>query len=285
MFFSIHTLGCKLNQLESEAITDAFRRAGFTVLPWGGLLPPESDAVMVVNTCTVTSKAEQKGRRVIRNALRAYPHAALIVTGCYAQLDASAVAALADGAAARLFVLGGERKSALLDLAAFLAEQSAADVPASIARWMRGSVGLGAGGAGASAASGVSGAGLGAGSASAASGVSSVGLGAGGADAGAASGVSGAGLGAGGAGAASGVSSVGQGAGGAGASAASGAGLGAGVPDAFRFNPSAFSFHSRASLKIQDGCDHRCAYCRVCLARGKSVSLEPAQALASLRAL
>jgi threonylcarbamoyladenosine tRNA methylthiotransferase MtaB len=55
--------------------------------------------------------------------------------------------------------------------------------------------------------------------------------------------------------------------------------------DRFRFNPGDFSFHSRASLKIQDGCDKRCSYCRVSLARGPSVSLEARKSLSGLRAL
>jgi threonylcarbamoyladenosine tRNA methylthiotransferase MtaB len=54
---------------------------------------------------------------------------------------------------------------------------------------------------------------------------------------------------------------------------------------AFRFAPEAFSFHSRAFLKVQDGCDRRCAYCRVSLARGPSRSLPPDEALRRLRAL
>ena len=55
--------------------------------------------------------------------------------------------------------------------------------------------------------------------------------------------------------------------------------------DRFAFAPTAFRFHSRPSLKIQDGCDNRCAYCRVCLARGPSVSLEPTRLLERVRAL
>ncbi|OHD75400.1 MAG: tRNA (N(6)-L-threonylcarbamoyladenosine(37)-C(2))-methylthiotransferase MtaB, partial [Spirochaetes bacterium RBG_16_67_19] len=50
---------------------------------------------------------------------------------------------------------------------------------------------------------------------------------------------------------------------------------GGGSPDPFAFQVQRYSFHSRAFLKIQDGCDHRCAYCRVPLARGGSVSLDP----------
>jgi threonylcarbamoyladenosine tRNA methylthiotransferase MtaB len=57
------------------------------------------------------------------------------------------------------------------------------------------------------------------------------------------------------------------------------------VEGAFRFVPDEFSVHSRGFLKIQDGCDRRCAYCRVSLARGKSVSLAPEEVLHRLRAL
>jgi threonylcarbamoyladenosine tRNA methylthiotransferase MtaB len=56
-------------------------------------------------------------------------------------------------------------------------------------------------------------------------------------------------------------------------------------PDPFRFRVERYSFHSRAFLKIQDGCDHRCAYCRVPLARGGSVSLAAAAAVERARAL
>jgi threonylcarbamoyladenosine tRNA methylthiotransferase MtaB len=52
--------------------------------------------------------------------------------------------------------------------------------------------------------------------------------------------------------------------------------------DRFRFNAHSLSFHSRAFLKIQDGCDRRCSYCRVSLARGPSVSLPAETALARL---
>jgi threonylcarbamoyladenosine tRNA methylthiotransferase MtaB len=51
----------------------------------------------------------------------------------------------------------------------------------------------------------------------------------------------------------------------------------------FSFKPEEFSFHSRGYLKIQDGCNNGCTYCRVCLARGPSVSLPPDAALAELQ--
>ena len=58
-----------------------------------------------------------------------------------------------------------------------------------------------------------------------------------------------------------------------------------GSPDPFDFQVQRYSFHSRAFLKIQDGCDHRCAYCRVPLARGGSVSLDPELAVRRVRLL
>ncbi|MDR2516246.1 MAG: radical SAM protein [Spirochaetaceae bacterium] len=108
--FSVHTLGCKLNHLESESITRAFLDAGFTFVPRGG----QAD-VILVNTCTVTSRAEQKARAVIRHALRTHPGAAVIVTGCYAQLDTEAIAALEGEVGGRLFVVKGAIKAALLE--------------------------------------------------------------------------------------------------------------------------------------------------------------------------
>jgi threonylcarbamoyladenosine tRNA methylthiotransferase MtaB len=53
----------------------------------------------------------------------------------------------------------------------------------------------------------------------------------------------------------------------------------------FRFAAERYSFHTRAFLKIQDGCDYRCSYCRVCVARGPSVSLDAGEVLRRFRAL
>ena len=57
----VYTLGCRLNQCESEAIADSFSKSGFDVVKGY-----EEAEIIVVNTCTVTSKAEQKARRMIR---------------------------------------------------------------------------------------------------------------------------------------------------------------------------------------------------------------------------
>ncbi|MDR2717976.1 MAG: tRNA (N(6)-L-threonylcarbamoyladenosine(37)-C(2))-methylthiotransferase MtaB [Treponema sp.] len=215
---TIFTLGCKLNQLESEALADSFRKAGFTLVSAGTAIPGPS--IIIINTCTVTSKADQKSRRLIRKALRDNPNSCVLVTGCYAQLDSAEIALLEAETTAgisgsrenrRLFVVGGTgvTKSALLELPGYLLK-AAADVPESetsgdllpgnllpqiLERWIEQAQGGGP----------------------------------------------------------------------------------------FNFKPEEFSFHSRGYLKIQDGCDNGCTYCRVCLARGPSVSLPPEAALAELR--
>ena len=80
----IYTLGCKLNQCESEAIAAAFQEEGFSVVP-----PHEVADLYIINTCTVTSKAEQKARMIRKFAQQGEP--TLLITGCYAQLEAEAL--------------------------------------------------------------------------------------------------------------------------------------------------------------------------------------------------
>jgi threonylcarbamoyladenosine tRNA methylthiotransferase MtaB len=199
--FSVHTIGCKLNQLESEAVAGAFRGEGF--LPAD---PPDlGDSknrpyprLLVINTCTVTSMAEQKARRLIRGALREGTW--VLVTGCYAQLNAAELEALEGEGQGRLFVIPGDKKSALLELPRFLNSHPGEDPLVLIRDWL-----LKAGGDG---------------------------------------------------------------------------------PEGrFRFAPEDFSSHSRAFLKIQDGCDRHCTYCRVRIARGGNLSLPPEEVLRRLRFL
>ena len=78
--FSITTLGCKVNQAESEAIAQDLLDA-----KWSATADCESAEVCVVNTCTVTQKASMQSRQAIRKAMRANPNARIVVTGCYAQ--------------------------------------------------------------------------------------------------------------------------------------------------------------------------------------------------------
>jgi len=79
---SVITLGCKVNQYESEAIEQSLKSSGWTSAP-----PEETPDVCIINTCTVTHRASQQSRQVIRHALRSWPEAKIIVTGCYAQTE------------------------------------------------------------------------------------------------------------------------------------------------------------------------------------------------------
>ena len=78
--FKIVTLGCKVNQFESEAIGQSLEESGHR----RAKKQAPSD-VCIINTCTVTQKASMQSRQAIRHAIRKNPDARIIVTGCYAQ--------------------------------------------------------------------------------------------------------------------------------------------------------------------------------------------------------
>ncbi|HSO20678.1 MAG TPA: MiaB/RimO family radical SAM methylthiotransferase [Desulfosarcina sp.] len=88
--FTIKTLGCKVNQCESEAIRSALQEAG---RKWVDGADGPAD-VVVVNTCTVTGKAAMQSRQAVRQAIRANPGARIVVTGCHAQTAADELAAI-----------------------------------------------------------------------------------------------------------------------------------------------------------------------------------------------
>src|SRR5204862_2548204 len=81
------TLGCRLNQVDSQRLQAALEARGFSTVAFGAAAD-----VVVVNTCTVTARAEVSDRQAIRRARRANPDARVIVTGCWAQTSADAVA-------------------------------------------------------------------------------------------------------------------------------------------------------------------------------------------------
>ena len=172
----IYTLGCRVNQCESEAIAESFAKAGHSVLN-----SHEDADLTIVNTCTVTSKAEQKARREIRLFAKSAP---VLVTGCYAQVNPKEIEDLSDN----VVVLPLLRKPELLGLASFIENHQNLDVLSQLKEFAKerreGYGGL------------------------------------------------------------------------------------------FDFAPSQFSYHSRSYLKIQDGCDNNCGFCRVHIARGPSYSLD-----------
>jgi threonylcarbamoyladenosine tRNA methylthiotransferase MtaB len=175
---AFHTFGCKLNQFETEALASAFSACG--------CMPVSADQeadVFVINTCTVTSRADHKARTMIRAIARRCPSAPIFVTGCSAETETKALAELAGN----VRVVPQSEKSRLLGLPRALVE--ALDAGAVSTDRLLALVPAGA------------------------------------------------------------------------------------PTDPFALTASHFRFHTRAFLKIQDGCDCRCAYCRVPLARGRSVSL------------
>jgi len=83
----IYTLGCKVNQYESEAIAEEFQRNGFQVQA-----PTQCCDIYVINTCTVTAESDRKARQFIRRVIHKNPNAYVLITGCYAQVFPDEVA-------------------------------------------------------------------------------------------------------------------------------------------------------------------------------------------------
>jgi threonylcarbamoyladenosine tRNA methylthiotransferase MtaB len=177
------TLGCRLNQVESQEMRALVEQAGYRAVDDG-----EAANVYVVNTCTVTSRADFSDRQAIRRITRANPDALVVVTGCLAQTDPDALARMPGVD----LVLGNQEKYRLPELLGSLAKRDRPNVR------------------------------------------------------------------------------VGR------------------IADA-RAVPSApvtrMSGRSRAFVKIQDGCQHRCAFCIVPAARGRSRSQEPKVLLEQVEAL
>lgn len=184
MRIAFHTFGCKLNQYETESLVNAFAAPFFSIVSDSD----EAD-LYVVNSCAVTSKSEQKVRVFVRSLSKSHPNALIIATGCYAQVDGSALETLGDN----VVVVPQAQKDSLHDLAKILPglplqkpfEEGATRMV------LKGFV----------------------------------------------------------------------------------EGLAECTNDPFRYDLSHFTYHSRAFLKIQDGCDYRCSYCLIPHARGPSVSL------------
>lgn len=86
---AFHTLGCKVNHYETEAIWQLFKEQGYSRLEF----EHHSD-VYVINTCTVTNTGDKKSRQVIRKAVRKNPDAVICVTGCYAQTSPAEIMAI-----------------------------------------------------------------------------------------------------------------------------------------------------------------------------------------------
>jgi threonylcarbamoyladenosine tRNA methylthiotransferase MtaB len=115
------TVGCRLNQVDSLELQAALEARGFATVPFD-----QPADVVVVNTCTVTARADFSDRQAIHRAVRRSPGARIVVTGCWAQVD--------PGAAARVpgvdLVLGNADKHRLPDLLERLLAGDRAPAPA-----------------------------------------------------------------------------------------------------------------------------------------------------------
>lgn len=190
----IETLGCRLNQIESESIARFFLDKDFSVRMDSVTASEAADSetlLCIVNTCAVTLKAEQKARRIIRLLLKKHPRALIVVTGCYAQLSSSEIEKLDE----RIVVVGGQIKSRLTELPGLLKAYADGEIEA----LKNGVISL-----------------------VKAKPVEKKDI----------------------------------------------------AEDSFKLSTSSFIAHSRASLKIQDGCNNNCSFCTIHLARGKSVSID-----------
>ncbi|MEA3488962.1 MAG: tRNA (N(6)-L-threonylcarbamoyladenosine(37)-C(2))-methylthiotransferase MtaB [Candidatus Omnitrophota bacterium] len=79
--FAIKTLGCKVNQYEEQVLRENLQRFGFSESE------PRTADIFIVNSCTVTGKADLKTRRLIRQVKRGNPEIKIFVTGCYAVFE------------------------------------------------------------------------------------------------------------------------------------------------------------------------------------------------------
>ncbi len=91
MNIAFYTLGCKVNQYETEAIRESFAAAGHTVVSDSAPF----DAI-VINSCTVTAESDRKTRQTVRRFRKEHPDAAIVLTGCMVQAFSSEAQALSD---------------------------------------------------------------------------------------------------------------------------------------------------------------------------------------------
>jgi threonylcarbamoyladenosine tRNA methylthiotransferase MtaB len=180
---AIATLGCKVNQFESEALMASLEQQGYHLVSF-----EEGAEITIINTCTVTQRADFQSRQMLRRASRFNPESLIVVTGCYPQVDPETIAKIHEAK----YILGNSEKFRIPDLLPLMEK---GDLPPIL------------------------------------------------------------------------VSDIQR-------------------ESAFSDIPlHTFHRHTRAFLKIQDGCDARCSYCTVPYARGRSRSLSPERVMEHMRAL
>ena len=86
---AFYTLGCKVNQVETEQLKEEFIRRGYEIVEFR-----DKADVYLINTCTVTHVSDRKSRAIIRRAVRSHPQALVAVTGCMAQVASKELAGI-----------------------------------------------------------------------------------------------------------------------------------------------------------------------------------------------
>lgn len=104
---AFYTLGCKVNQYESEYMSEVLKNAGFTIVS-----PNEDADYYIVNSCTVTATADQKTRQNVRKFKRKHPNSVIILTGCMPQAFPESAEELAEAD----IVLSNKNNDDILDL-------------------------------------------------------------------------------------------------------------------------------------------------------------------------
>lgn len=89
MVFAFHTLGCKVNQYETQAMEELLLAKGHTLVPF-----EEKADVYIINSCTVTAVSDKKSRQAVRQARRRAPEAVVALCGCYPQVSPAEAARL-----------------------------------------------------------------------------------------------------------------------------------------------------------------------------------------------
>ena len=120
----IYTLGCKVNQYESEAIAEGLLARGFSVLPFS-----QSCDAYIINTCTVTAESDRKAKQFVRRAIKANPAAYIVVAGCMAQVFPDKLAKI-EGVD---YICGNEKKLQVIDAVTDLFAQGHKNASAKIA--------------------------------------------------------------------------------------------------------------------------------------------------------
>jgi len=123
-----YTLGCKVNQYESQAMMRLFRERGYTTAVYHTGMPDVGEAVIVVNSCTVTGESDRKLRQLLRRARRDNPRAVIVLGGCMPQAFPAVAAAFTQ---ADIIVGNAARRAVLSHLDRFfLTRERVVDIPA-----------------------------------------------------------------------------------------------------------------------------------------------------------